>query len=188
MIVTLRKDNQELAEIQMQKVSIRKAGPNDIQHLAELFRLATDDMIARNIGQWNYTYPLADHIQKDIENETCFVLEDMSKTVVATITLDYNQDDQYKKVGWNEYCKRPLVIHRLAVHPAYQGNGYGRQMMLFAEEYAKGEGVSSIRLDAYSLNPVSVAMYQSLGYRRAAGYCYFHGIPTPFYCFDKKMD
>ncbi len=187
MYVTLCKDNQVFPQIQMHAAVIRTAINTDIPTLANLFRLATNAMIARGIGQWNYTYPLESHIRPDVQKGSCFVMESENRDLVATISLDFMQDAQYRKVGWNTYALRPMVVHRLAVHPGYQGRGYGRQMMLFAEERARQAGVSVIRLDAFSLNPVSLAMYHSLGYRRAAGYCYFHGISFPFYCFDKKI-
>jgi GNAT superfamily N-acetyltransferase len=186
MIVTLRKDNQVSIELQAQDMLIRQAGDADVQELAQLFVSVTDAMLAEGIGQWHYTYPLAEHIQKDIDHQSCYVGVVGGK-IVATITLDFKQDVQYRKVAWNAYGKLALVVHRLAVHPHGQGKGFGRQMMLYAEEKATECGANTIRLDAYSLNPSSNAMYRSMGYRRASGYCFFRMIPGPFYCYDKKI-
>ena len=54
-------------------ISMESANPADVAELAELFRLATDEMLSRNVKQWNYTYPLAVHIEKDIATESCFL-------------------------------------------------------------------------------------------------------------------
>ncbi len=186
MVVTLRKDNQVSIELQVMDMLIRQARDSDVQELAQLFVLVTDAMLAEGIGQWHYTYPLAEHIQQDVDHQSCYVGE-VEGRIVATITLDFRQDVQYQKVAWNVYSNQALVVHRLAVHPHWQGKGFGKQMMLFAEEKARACGSNTIRLDAYSLNPSSNAMYRQLGYRRASGYCFFRMIPDPFYCYDKKI-
>lgn len=184
--VTLCKDNQVSTELQMEQWNIQLASPADEKELADLFRCATDAMIASGIHQWNYTYPLPVHFRKDLEMASCWVAY-ASGQIAGTITLDFNQDVQYKKVGWNVYDRKPLVVHRLAVHPQWQGKGLGQHLMHFAEGVARQRQVRSIRLDAFSQNPASNAIYYKLGYRRAAGYCFFHGIGIPFYCYDKAL-
>lgn len=164
-------------------ISVESARPADVAELAELFRLATDEMLSRNVKQWNYTYPLAVHIEKDIATESCFVWRIDGK-IAGTVCLDGNQDPQYKKIHWHFTAVRPLVIHRLCVHPQFQGRGLGKKICLFAEEFARQHGYDGIRLDAYSLNEASNLLYLNLGYRRANGYCYFHGNAVPFWCYD----
>jgi hypothetical protein len=48
-------------------------------------------------------------------------------------------------------------------------------------------GFEGIRLDTYSLNLASNALYKSLGYSRAEGHCFFHGNKVPFYCYEKAF-
>jgi GNAT superfamily N-acetyltransferase len=166
--------------------NIRKAGFDDIHLMAELFKLSTDHMISLGIHQWNYTYPLVRHVEEDIHNGSAFVYIEGGK-IAGTITLDSKQDDQYKKIHWHNHSRKVLVIHRLSVHPGFHGFGIGKKLCWFAEKFAIDDGLDTIRLDAYSLNPVSNQLYKSLGYRRANGYCYFHNNAIPFYCYDKKI-
>lgn len=166
--------------------NIRKAGVDDINLIAELFKLSTDRMISLGIRQWNYTYPLVGHIEEDVRNGSAFVCM-LNGKIAGSISLDTRQDDQYKKIHWHNNSKKVLVIHRLSVHPEFQGFGMGKKLCLFAEKFALDFGLDTIRLDAYSLNPVSNQLYISLGYRRANGYCYFHRNVIPFYCYDKKI-
>ena len=47
------------------------------------------------------------------------------------------QDEQYKKIHWKHRNESALVIHRLGVHPEFQGHGLGKKMCHFAEAFAK---------------------------------------------------
>ena len=54
---------------------IRLANMVDAHEIASLFKLVTDRMIANGVNQWHYKYPLLSHVIKDIEHQTCYVLD-----------------------------------------------------------------------------------------------------------------
>ena len=172
--------------LSLQNMDIVPATLADTFEIAQLFKAATDNMIAAGIHQWNYTYPLEEHIIQDIERSTCFLIRDSGK-ILGTISLDDQQDIQYQKIRWAYPGSKALVIHRLAVHPDAQGNGLGKKLCLFAEEHARNFNFESIRLDAYSKNPSSLSLYNILGYKKVNGLCYFHKNAVPFYCFEKSV-
>ncbi|MEE9374357.1 MAG: GNAT family N-acetyltransferase [Saprospiraceae bacterium] len=64
------------------------------------------------------------------------------------IVLDDNQDKQYSNFKWPFKAKNPLVIHRLAVQPALQGEGVGvgKRLCLFAEDFALDYEYDSVRI------------------------------------------
>ena len=158
----------------------------DIPGLLELFVKCTDHMLAAGIDQWHYDYPNEQVISKDISTQTAFLIKD-KKGPLGTITLNEQQDDQYKKIEWEYSWDKILVIHRLAVHPRAQGLGIGKKLCLFADQFAKTNNYTAIRLDAYAGNPASNHIYLKLGYRKAKGTCEFHNNPLPFYCYEKKI-
>jgi len=80
-----------------------------------------------------------------------------------------------------------LVIHRLAVDPSAQGLGIGKQLCIFAEQFAQQNNYDGIRLDTYSGNPISIKLYQALAYHMPEGHCHFNNKPLPFYCFEKSV-
>jgi len=166
--------------------NIRQANADDAVKIANLFVAATERMINDGIHQWNFTYPLLTHVQEDIKNGSAFVCL-VGEEIAGTITLDRNQDRQYKEIHWHHYSQNVLVIHRLAVHPYFQGMGIGKKLCFFADKYGLENGFDCIRLDAYSLNHASNKLYLSTGFEKANGYCYFHKNVIPFYCFDKKL-
>ncbi|MBK9150990.1 MAG: GNAT family N-acetyltransferase [Saprospiraceae bacterium] len=160
-------------------MKILQARNTDATRIATLFKLATDAMIAAGINQWNYTYPLLEHVMEDIRNQSCFVFKEEGE-ILATITLDDKQDAQYANVRWQHPGSKALIIHRLAVLPSAQGRKLGKQMCLFAEDFAGKNGFEVIRLDAYSKNPVSLRLYRSLGIIRSTVFVIFTKILYPF--------
>lgn len=159
---------------------------DDAEEIASLFKLVTDSMIANGINQWHYNYPLLAHVIKDIEHQTCFVF-DQEGHIAGTITIDSHQDEQYKNVLWKYPTDTCYVIHRLCVHPSYQGQKISKKLCLYAEFLALQNQIQHIRLDAYSLNPISNSLYTTLGYHLADGVCHFHGNEAPSTCYEKHI-
>ncbi|MDF1696376.1 MAG: GNAT family N-acetyltransferase [Saprospiraceae bacterium] len=170
----------------MQFSEITKGTPDNVENTLEMFFSITDVLLAHGVDQWNYDYPDLETLTNDVVLGHNFVIRSENK-IAASMVLNEKQDDQYKFVHWPQRSKKVLVIHRLGVHPEFQGHGLGKKMCLFAEEYAKEHGYNSIRLDAYAGNQISNAMYLKLGYTRANGYCFFRKKAIPFYCYEKAM-
>ena len=55
-------------------------------------------------------------------------------------------------------------MHKLAIHPKFQGNGYSKEMMATAEEYACRNNYDCIRMDVYSGNPITIKLYEKRDY------------------------
>ncbi|MES1147195.1 MAG: GNAT family N-acetyltransferase, partial [bacterium] len=58
---------------------------------------------------------------------------------------------------------RVLEVLNLGTDPSHQGHGYGKRLMLFAEEVARERRMNSIILYTTTTNPAA-AFYRSLGY------------------------
>ena len=61
-----------------------------------------------------------------------------------------------------------LLIENIAVAPAAQGRGLGRQLMEFAERQAAALGFSLLTLYTNEVMVENIAIYTSLGYRETA--------------------
>ena len=81
------------------------------------------------------------------------------------MALNEDQQPGYKDLVWDDAEGRPLVIHRLGVHPAFQKQGLAKQLVRFAEQYAGENSYSSIRLDTFSGNFQAVGLYNALKYK-----------------------
>ena len=62
--------------------------------------------------------------------------------------------------------KKPdyLEIWNVAVDPAYQGRGFGRQLLAHGEALAASLGYDEIRLYTNKFFTVNIALYESVGY------------------------
>jgi ribosomal protein S18 acetylase RimI-like enzyme len=58
-----------------------------------------------------------------------------------------------------------LLIVNVAVAPAFQGRGFGRQLMAHAERIASEGGFGEVRLYTNSLMVENITLYKRLGYR-----------------------
>jgi ribosomal protein S18 acetylase RimI-like enzyme len=57
-----------------------------------------------------------------------------------------------------------LLIENVAVHPDFQGRGYGRQLLAHAETLAAQGDIGGLRLYTNSRFEVNIALYRSVGY------------------------
>jgi ribosomal protein S18 acetylase RimI-like enzyme len=143
------------------------------------------EMRIRNIHQWDDSYPSMEHVENDISAKSMYSVYNQSE-LIGVIVMDAKQSVQYKDIDWSFVKKPILIIHRLAIHPKYYGNGYGKYLMQFAENKAKLNGFKSIRLDAYKHNDGLQQFYVKLNYR-TAGEIALEYTNGPFVCFEKKI-
>ena len=57
-----------------------------------------------------------------------------------------------------------LLIENVAVDPEFQGRGFGRTLLAYAEEAAKSAGLARVRLYTHRLMASNIALYERLGY------------------------
>ncbi len=58
-----------------------------------------------------------------------------------------------------------LLVENVAVSPAFQGRGFGRRLMVHAEELATSSGFGEIRLYTNQRFAENIELYRRLGYR-----------------------
>jgi ribosomal protein S18 acetylase RimI-like enzyme len=56
----------------------------------------------------------------------------------------------------------------IAVHEPYRGRGIGRATMRLAEDVARSQGASVMRLNVFAYNTAAIRLYDSLGYETAS--------------------
>ena len=166
---------------------IQKAVISDLNELYAITKSCAQVLIENQIFQWSENYPSKEILQKDIELQQIWKLT-IATQIIGIIVLTEIEDAEYKNVQWITNNNRNLYIHRLAVHPNFQGKGYAQQLMDFAEHYAKEKQYKSIRLDTFSQNKRNQQFYEKRNYIKLEAIY----IPTqsefPFYCYEKILD
>jgi ribosomal protein S18 acetylase RimI-like enzyme len=149
----------------------------------DITRACAQHMILNGIYQWNEAYPNPAAFKNDISRNELFVYEESSK-ILGCISISTHMDEEYVPVKWLSPNQKNLYIHRLAVHPDCQGQGYAQKLMSFAEEEAKTKGYISIRLDTFSQNFRNQKFYELRGYKRLGNVYFPNQSEHPFYCYE----
>lgn len=165
---------------------IRKATHKDIEAILIITKACAALMIQKNIFQWNEFYPNREAFKIDISRNELYVLEKSLK-VIGCVVISKYMDDEYKPVKWLTPNKNNLYIHRLAVDPKFQGEGYAQELMNFAETFAIDNNYASIRLDTFSQNNKNQKFYELRDYKKL-GVIYFpKQSKHPFYCYERVL-
>lgn len=161
----------------------RGATAADLADVERLVKKVIRKLTAAGIGQWDDGYPTTEHFKEDIQRGALRLLFRDGR-LIAMAALDEFQPPEYREVGWAFRNERICVFHRLCVEPEYQKSGIGRSMLLRMEELARSKGYGAVRLDAFSLNSISLRLYDSSGYRKAGEVRFLKG---RFFCYEKKL-
>lgn len=164
-------------------MTIRAVTAEDLSEAIGLIQAAIAEMRARNIDQWDEVYPDEATIGRDIQSGKAFGGFE-GKALAAYVVLNRDADPEYRSVSWEGTEDTALVMHRLCVHPAFQGKGYASRMLGFAETRARSLGYSHIRLDAFPKNGAAIAMYEKKGYVARGTVTFRKG---EFTCYEKAL-
>lgn len=162
---------------------IRKGNLKDIDAIMLLTKACAKAMIAKGIYQWNEHYPNPSAFEKDLKRNELYVLE-IDGQVKGTIVISTFMDEEYMPIDWLTQNSNNIYIHRLAIYPELQGQGYAQQLMNFAEQFAIDNSYSSIRLDTFSQNKRNQKFYELRGYKRLGDIYFPKQSEYPFHCYE----
>lgn len=156
---------------------------DEIPQLIDVTKACAKAMILNGIYQWNDTYPSVEVFENDIKLNQLWVLKDGNK-IIGSIVISSIIDEEYKIIDWLTPNDKNCYIHRLAVHPNYQGKGLAQKLMSFAEAYAKENKYVSVRLDTFSVNERNNKFYQKRGYQKLGNVFFPNQSEHPFHCYE----
>ena len=162
---------------------IRKGNLEDIKPIMQLTKACAKAMIANGIYQWNEHYPNPKAFENDVLRDELYVLE-LGGQVKGTLVVSTFMDEEYFPIEWLTKNENNIYIHRLAIHPELQGQGYAQRMMDFAEQYAIDNNYGSIRLDTFSQNKRNQKFYELRGYKRLGDIYFPKQSEYPFHCYE----
>jgi ribosomal protein S18 acetylase RimI-like enzyme len=165
--------------------TLSKCSVNQSETIYEIVKNCKTALQSDGIFQWTEHYPTLSIIQNDIELGHLYQIQS-DKDILGIINISTIQEEEYKTINWLYPDETCLVIHRLAIDPKHQRQGFAQKLMTFAENYGIENGFHSIRLDAYSQNTRVLKFYETRGYTKK-GEVYFPKRDLPFYCYEKQI-
>ena len=159
------------------------ANSADLPELFSLYRAAILRMDEQNIPQWDEIYPSQEVLQEDVLSGQMQIGR-MDGKIAVVFLLEECSEGDYEPADWRYREPRFVVLHRLCVHPSFQGQGVARQAMDFLEWQVLERGIHAIRLDAFSLNPAALKLYESRGYEKVGEILYRKGL---FNLYEKQL-
>lgn len=166
-------------------MQIRLATLDDIALIVALVRRVVPLMRAAGNLQWDDVYPNPEVFTRDVDLSQLWVAElDGQIAGVAAITTD--QEPAYADVGWDIH-ELAIVVHRLAVDPAFQGRGVAIALMRQAEVVAVERGTRILRADTNTHNAATQRMFPKLGYQFAGEISLDFRPGLRFLCYEKRL-
>ena len=170
---------------------IRKAAAEDISFVEEIYNEITSNEEIIKFTQWmKGLYPTVLTAQKSFEEGTLFVSEN-DGVITGAVILNHEQPEEYKKLKWSIEAEgeKVLVIHTLCIKPSFSKMGLGQKFIIFAENYAKELGCTTIRLDTNDKNIPGANLYKKMGYTHVGNADFnFQGLKYQnLKCFDKIL-
>ena len=119
-------------------INIELASIDQIDLIMKIIKACTRHMIDNGIFQWNDKYPTKQSFIDDINNNDLFVLK-LENKIIGCVCASFDMDEFYKQIVWETSSKKNIYLHRLAIHPDYQGQGFAKYVMDYIENYAKDD-------------------------------------------------
>jgi ribosomal protein S18 acetylase RimI-like enzyme len=164
---------------------IRQATDADLDAILRIVRLVVPLMQAAGNRQWADDYPDRETFALDIANGELWVAE-LEAKLAAVVAICGEQSPEYADVGW-DLSEPALVVHRLAVDPAFRSRGVAMALMQHAEELARAQNIPQIRLDTNTTNLAVQKLLDKLGYVYAGEIGLLRRPGLRFRCYDKSL-
>ena len=166
-------------------MQIRLATRQDLTALMTLVRRVVPLMRSTGNLQWDENYPNEAVFERDIDLNQLWIAEigpDIAG--IAAITMD--QEPDYAQVGW-DISEPAMVVHRLAVDPAFRGAGVASSLMQTAERIAVKRAISVVRVDTNTQNAATQRLFPKLGYQLAGEINLQFRPGLRFFCYEKRL-
>ena len=166
-------------------MEIKQASSYDLIDILFLLKQCILEMNKKGLKQWNSANPGPEIIKEDIEKGNLYLLTE-TNIAQGMITLSDEIPEDYKEIHWKGKSEKVLYIKRFAVHPFWQDSDVSEKLMNFAEQYAKDNKYSSIRLDILDSIPADEKFFSVRNFEHAGD---FHTAfqKMPYVCFEKNL-
>ena len=162
---------------------IRHAKLPEIKDILKVTRACAQKMVDNGIYQWNEHYPTEQAFLDDLKRNELYVNEHNGR-IIGAIVISTHMDEEYIPIKWLTPNGNNTYIHRVCIHPEFQGKGFAQAMMDFAEDFSRSNGFDSVRLDTFSQNKRNQQFYEQRGYQKLGDIFFPKQSEHPFHCYE----
>jgi len=163
---------------------IRRARAEDLDAIEAALPAVVAAMRAGGNDQWGPDYPTRAHFAADLAEGT-LVVDDDGGRIRGFAVLNREEPPEYEALDWR--VGRPaLVIHRLAVEPAFRRQGVADGLFAWAEAEAGRRGWAGLRSDTSDANEGMNALFRRRGWRRVGTLRFGHAV-VGFVAWEKAL-
>lgn len=148
----------------MEHLNFELAQEKDLDAIFGMFAHTIAQMNHHKIPQWDEVYPCKTDLWEDIQKQQLYIGKINNQIAVAYV-LNQQCDEAYKNGNWQYPHATYYVIHRLCVSNLFQNQGIGSKTVAYIEKQVCHFGGETIHLDAFTLNPSALNLYDKLGYK-----------------------
>ena len=162
-------------------MQIRKAIPDDLSAIMEIYGIAQDFMIeSGNPNQWGHFYPKEDLIKEDIVNQDCYLIYD-GNVPHGVFVLIKGNEPTYKIIENGKWLNDDayVTLHRIA------SDGKVKGIFNCAIRYCKGIS-DNIRIDTHKSNLIMQNLIEKNGFEKCGTIYVADGSPRIAYQWVKK--
>jgi len=167
-------------------MEIIQANGKDLIEILYLLKVCIIDMNRKGLKHWNSAYPDVESIKNDIREGRIYILKDNS-VCKGMLTISDEEPLEYKDIQWPEADSKPLYLHRMAIHPKWQGMGLAKLLINFADNFAREKGYTTLRLDVFSPSERARQLYENQDFREI-GVFQAEYQKQPYICYEKHLN
>ncbi len=168
-------------------LTFRKAVPEDLEILPDLYDKGRAAIARFGIDQWQNGYPDREDIEKDITDDVLWVSEDpeVPGKIASVFALIFTGEPTYDRIVEGQWLTGDshdyAAVHRITVSPDFRNRGVAGQTMAFAKAMSKDAGFSSLRIDTHQGNLAMRGMLEKNGFTHCGTIFLESGAPRVAY-------
>lgn len=143
---------------------IRRAIAEDIPAIMSIVRSAQRALAELDIDQWQDGYPSSDVIEGDIARGAGYVACDDHGAPMGYAAIVLTGEEAYGQISTWATKEEYVVVHRLCVSGDCRRAGVALELMHYAANMARAQGIDAFRIDTHRGNVRMLQMMQKLGF------------------------
>lgn len=115
-----------------------------------------------------------------------FGVAEIDGALAGMVAVTTGPEPDYGHAGWNVE-EAGVMVHRLAVDPAFRGAGMASTLMRKAEEVAAERGLPTVRTDTSIENEAAQRLFLKLGFKETGEISLSFRPGLRVICYEKRL-